>query len=246
MKGKRKGGGRRPLGEEVARARPDVADPATAIREGRVLVEGRIVANPRSLVDRGVSIVVIARKNLRGEAKLEAALGAFDVAVRGRVALDVGAAAGGFTKALLRAGARRVYAVEAGHGQLLGSLRGDARVASLERTNLGELNRTLVPEPVDVITLDLSYLPVARAVGQLERVDIAPGADLLALVKPMFELGMASLPTERFLPEAVRRARTGIGRGPWKVGGWMESPFRGARGAVEFFVHARRWVRGRA
>src|SRR3712207_2459095 len=106
--------------------------------DGRVLVDGFPVRNPRSLVNARARVELVARERLRGEVKLGRALALLHVDVRGRVALDVGAAAGGFTKALLAAGARRVYAVDTGHGQLLGSLRQDPRVVNLERTNLGE------------------------------------------------------------------------------------------------------------
>jgi 23S rRNA (cytidine1920-2'-O)/16S rRNA (cytidine1409-2'-O)-methyltransferase len=199
------------------------------------------VRNPRSLVRAEARVEVVEAHPLRGEVKLDAALEAFAVAVAGRVALDVGAAAGGFTRALLAAGARRVYAVDAGHGQLLGSLRQDDRVVTLERTNLGDLDRGLVPEPVEVITIDVSYLALARAVPQLDRAEIAPGADLVALVKPMFELGLARPPTdEARLREALRRAEAGIEAAGWTVRASIESPIRGGKGAVEFFVHARK------
>src|SRR5439155_15866930 len=122
----------------------------------------------------GVSIVRRRRLRLRGEAKLEAALSVFPVDLRRRAALDVGAAAGGFTRVLLAAGARRVYAVDAGHGQLLGSLRQDPRVVVLESTNLGDLDRKLAPETVDVVTIDVSYLALREAVAQPERIWIVP------------------------------------------------------------------------
>jgi 23S rRNA (cytidine1920-2'-O)/16S rRNA (cytidine1409-2'-O)-methyltransferase len=177
---------------------------------------------------------------LRGEAKLDAALAAFRPPVRGRVALDVGAAAGGFTKALLAAGAARVYAVDVGYGQLLGSLRQDPRVVNLEATNLGELDSRRVPEPVELVTIDLSYLALARAVPQLAQVEIAPGADLIALVKPMFELGLGSPPSDpRELAEAVSRAVDGIEAAGWSVLETLESPIRGSQGAIEYFAHAR-------
>jgi 23S rRNA (cytidine1920-2'-O)/16S rRNA (cytidine1409-2'-O)-methyltransferase len=174
---------------------------------------------------------------LRGEAKLEAALAAFDVGVVGRTALDAGAAAGGFTRVLLRHGARRVYAVDAGHGQLLGSLRQDARVVNLEATNLGELGARLVPEPIDLVTLDLSYLAVARAVPQLDRIELrAP--DLIALVKPQFELGLERPPAAP--AEGLVAAVAGITAAGWRVEDALESPVRGARGAVEFLLWATR------
>lgn len=160
--------------------------------------------------------------------------------VDGRVALDVGAAAGGFTRALLARGARRVYAVDAGHGQLVGSLRADPRVVNLEATNLGVLDRRLIPEPVELVTVDVSYLSLALAVPQLARIELAEDADVVALVKPQFELGLARPPDDpATLAEALDRASAGIEAAGWSVRGRIESPLRGAGGSVEFFVHAR-------
>jgi 23S rRNA (cytidine1920-2'-O)/16S rRNA (cytidine1409-2'-O)-methyltransferase len=181
------------------------------------------------------------RSPLRGEAKLEAALAAFDVAVEDRVALDVGAAAGGFTTVLLRHKAARVYAVDAGFGQLLGSLRQDPRVVNLERTNLGQLDRHLVPEPVALVTVDVSYLSLTEAVPQLDRLQLAPPADLIALVKPMFELQLPQPPEdEPRLSEALERAGRGLEQAGWRVTASIASPVEGRRGAREFLVHARR------
>jgi 23S rRNA (cytidine1920-2'-O)/16S rRNA (cytidine1409-2'-O)-methyltransferase len=227
--------------DQIRQTHPEATDPESLIRSGQVLVDGRIVTNPASLIRLGASMVVVTPKVLRGEVKLQAALDNFQVSVAGRVALDVGASTGGFTRVLLRAGATRCYAVDAGHGQLLGSLRCDSRVVNLESTNLGDLNRRLVPEVIGVITMDLSYLSLAFAVPQLDRIAIADDADLVVLVKPMFELGLPALPEEGVLLEkAVVRAIQGVELGRWKVLGQMESPVRGAGGAIEFFLHARR------
>jgi 23S rRNA (cytidine1920-2'-O)/16S rRNA (cytidine1409-2'-O)-methyltransferase len=175
---------------------------------------------------------------LRGEAKLEAALAAFRVRVEGRTALDAGAAAGGFTRVLLRRGARRVYAVDAGYGQLLGSLRQDPRVVNLERTNLGALDRRLVPEAVELVTLDLSYLALAEAVPQLGRLELASGADLVALVKPQFELHLSRPPADP--RPALDAAARGIECAGWRVADVIDSPVQGTKGAVEFLLWARR------
>lgn len=231
----------RALASELRRAHPELTDPETLIRAGLVLVDGRVVVNPASLVRAGSSIALRRETPLRGRLKLRAALARFELSVEGRVALDLGAAAGGFTRALLEAGASRVYAVDAGYGQLLGSLRQDARVVNLERTNLGEVDSGLVPEPVEVVTIDLSYLPIARAVAQLEGIEIAPDADLVALVKPMFELALASPPTSPSeLARAVEEAQEGIEAAGWRVGEVVESPVTGKRGAIEYFAHALR------
>src|SRR5688500_13810486 len=127
----------------------------------------------------------LKRKELRGSAKLRWALDRFDVDPGGRVCLDVGASTGGFTTVLLERGATRVYAVDAGHGQLLGSLRQDPRVTNLEATNVGDLSTALVGDPIDLVTVDVSYLALSAAVAQLASVDLASGAILLGLVKPM-------------------------------------------------------------
>jgi 23S rRNA (cytidine1920-2'-O)/16S rRNA (cytidine1409-2'-O)-methyltransferase len=212
-----------------------------AIAAGRVRVDGKPVFSPRAWVPESASVTVEPVTELRGVAKLEAAITTFDVRVDGRVALDCGAAAGGFTSVLLRHGARRVYAVDAGFGQLRGELRQDARVVNLERTNLGGLTVTLVPEPLDVVTLDLSYLSLAIAVPELDAVELGEAADLVALVKPMFELGLGRPPDDPDqLREALSLARRGMEQAGWRVLADMESPERGARGAVEYFVHARR------
>jgi 23S rRNA (cytidine1920-2'-O)/16S rRNA (cytidine1409-2'-O)-methyltransferase len=229
-----------PVTELIDRARPG-ADPEGLIAERRVRVDGVVVTNPRSRVRVDAAVRVLPRQRLRGTEKLEAALGLFDVPVEGRVAVDVGAAAGGFTSALLAAGACRVYAVDAGHGQLLGRLRQDPRVVDLEGVNLARLDTALVPEPVDVLVADLSYLPVRRAVGQLERLRFPPGADLLWLVKPTFELGLAAPTTDPdALAAAVRGATRAIAATGWRVLATAESPVRGRRGTTELFVHARR------
>jgi 23S rRNA (cytidine1920-2'-O)/16S rRNA (cytidine1409-2'-O)-methyltransferase len=231
----------RRLVDELARTHPHLDNPEARIRAGEILVDGIVRTNPETLVRIGVSIAVRRDAPLRGELKLDAALAAFALDVRDRVALDVGAAAGGFTRSLLRAGARRVYAVDAGYGQLLGSLRLDPRVVNLERTNLGDLTTALVPECIDFVTIDVSYLALADAVPQLERIELAVSADAVALVKPQFELGLARLPEdEPRLREAVVRARYAFEANGWTVTGVIESPVRGRRGSIEYLVKASR------
>ena len=232
---------RRKLASELARRRHDLPDPVALIEAGRVLVDGAVVSNPASMVSPGSAIVVDDPEPLRGTLKLGPALDRFGVDVAGRVCLDAGASAGGFTSTLLDRGARRVYAVDVGYGQLLGSLRQDERVVSLERTNVADLDGALVPDPVDVVTLDLGYLSLAEGVPQLNGLAFAPGADLVALVKPMFELRLGAPPEDRpTLDDALARATDGVERAGWRVVGSMDSPVRGGGGAAELFLHARR------
>ena len=231
----------RTLREEVERLRPDLEDVDAEIAAGHVLVRGVPTTNPRSRVEAGTSVVVREPKTFRGRVKLGAALDAFEVPVEGRVALDAGASAGGFVQALLEAGARRVYAVEVGFGQLLGSLRQDPRVVNLERTNIGDLDQAVVPDAVEVVTLDLGYLALAVGVPQLNTLHIADDAHLVALVKPVAELGLATPPTdEERLDEARRLAAEAIEDAGWRVAASVPSPIRGSHGAIETFIHARR------
>ena len=235
----------RTLVDEFARTHPELEDPTALIARGDVLVDGIVRTNPASLVRSGAAITLRASPRLRGEVKLRAALAEFRIDVRGRVALDVGAAAGGFTRALLAAGAARVYAVDAGHGQLLGSLRQDARVVNLEATNLADLDRTVIPDVIELVTLDLSYLPLREAAPQLRRVALARDAELVALVKPQFELRLASPPLrEEDLHTAAQSARLGFEEHGWHVLGVIPSPVHGARGSREFLLYGVRQEAG--
>jgi 23S rRNA (cytidine1920-2'-O)/16S rRNA (cytidine1409-2'-O)-methyltransferase len=231
----------RTLRQELARLHPELEDPDAEIAAGHVLVNGVPRTKPETRVAPGTSVVVRRPKPLRGLEKLRAALAAFTVPVAGRVALDAGASTGGFVQGLLEAGARRVYAVDAGHGQLLGSLRQDVRVVNLERTNVGELDRTRIPEPVELVTLDLGNLALATGVPQLNVIGLAPDADLVALVKPMNELGLAAPPLDdASLERARERATGGIERAGWRIVAGIRSPVRGGNGSIELFLHARR------
>jgi 23S rRNA (cytidine1920-2'-O)/16S rRNA (cytidine1409-2'-O)-methyltransferase len=230
----------RRLGDLVAEQDPG-EDPDRLVASGEIEVDGFAVTNPDARVPAGAQVRRRRPASLRGEAKLSAALVAFGIDVTGRVALDVGAAAGGFTRVLLEAGARRVYAVDAGHGQLLGSLRQDPRVVNLEATNVADLTPVLVPESVEVVSIDVSYLSLSAAAAQLDRIRLAPSADLVGLVKPMFELRRATAPVDdASLAAALAAAVAGVEAAGWTVVSSMASPVLGARGARELLLHARR------
>ncbi len=235
-----RGSRRVPLVDLLAKQRPDLDDPGGAITALSVQVDGTIIGNPRAMVRAGASITVKADQPPRGTGKLGHALDRFGVDVSGAVCLDVGASTGGFTRALLDRGAATVYAVDVGHGQLLGSLRADERVVNLERTNVADLDATLVPGPLDVVVVDVSRLSLGDAVAQLtERVPLRPGATLVGLVKPMFELRLGELPTDGSqFDEACARASQAVEGAGWTVLEVVGSAVRGTKGAVEFFVHA--------
>jgi 23S rRNA (cytidine1920-2'-O)/16S rRNA (cytidine1409-2'-O)-methyltransferase len=219
---------------------PALPDPAATIASGHVLVDGAPISNPFARVRADASIRIVRPRPLRGTRKLQGALDALPVDCRGVVALDIGAAAGGFTQALLDAGAARVYAVDAGVGQLRGWLRADHRVVNLEGTNLGSLGPDRIPDPADLVTIDLSYLALAEALPQLHPALLAPGAQLVALVKPTYELHSPTLAADPArVEQAVARAQRAMVRHGWEVGPRVRSSVPGARGAVEVFVSAR-------
>jgi len=218
---------------------PGLDDPDWLIKAGGVLVNGLPADNPQTRVRADAAIQMRRPRILRGTIKLSHALTAFGVRAAGLVALDLGAAAGGFTQALLEAGAARVYAVDVGAGQLRGWLRADPRVINLEQTNLARLDPRLIREPADLLTMDLSYLAVSDAIGQVDRRILAPAAQLIALVKPTFELHSGQLADQPAqVAAAATAAARALGDHGWRVLAQEPSPVLGAKGAVEVFVYA--------
>jgi 23S rRNA (cytidine1920-2'-O)/16S rRNA (cytidine1409-2'-O)-methyltransferase len=180
----------------------------------------------------------------RGGVKLAAALDRFAIDPAGKICLDVGASTGGFSEVLIARGARLVYAVDVGRGQLHPSLRGRRDIVSLEATDARALDPTLVPEPVELVVADVSFislklvLPAAFAL-------CAPAAELVALVKPQFEAGRAQLKKGIVRDENVRQAACAeiarfIAAEGWRVIGAIESPLAGGAGNREFLIGARR------
>lgn len=209
------------------------------IRARRLWVDGQLATNRNAHVCADAALRLREPRKLRGTIKLEHALEVFGISVSRRTCADVGAAAGGFTTALLTAGAARVYAIDTAVGQFIGRLRADPRVVNLEGQNLGALSRRQVPEPIDIITIDLSYLSLASAIPQLEALDIAASADLIALVKPTFELRSGTLAdSDADVTAAVANAEAGIRKDGWTPVHTAPAPRTGRGGAVEVFVHA--------
>jgi 23S rRNA (cytidine1920-2'-O)/16S rRNA (cytidine1409-2'-O)-methyltransferase len=222
---------------------PDVGDPEQMVRRGLILVNDAPVWNPRARVRADASMRLVRVAPLRGTVKLKQVLRTLAVDVTGCLTLDLGAAAGGFTQALLDAGARRVYAVDAGVGQLRGAFRNDSRVINLERTNLSQLSRCLIPDLVDIVTMDLSYLAIADALPQIGDELLAPEALLIALVKPTYELHAATLAARsEDVGLALLEVRRALGDNGWQFLSCASPSIQGAHGAVEMFVLARRMI----
>ncbi len=182
----------------------------------------------------------------RGGVKLAHGLEHFAIDPDKAICLDVGAATGGFTDVLLRRGAARVYAVDVGHGQLAWKLRQDPRVVVLERTNARYITAAQVPDPVALITCDASFIGLATVLPAPLTLT-APGARLVALVKPQFEVGPDRVGKGGVVrdPALHREACDCIAqwleaRPGWTLLGLVESPIRGAEGNREFLIAARR------
>ena len=212
------------------------------ILAGEVEVSGQVVSKPGTLVAAGAPLTLRAAPPYvsRGGDKLAHALDRFHVTVTGRVALDAGASTGGFTDCLLQRGARRVYAVDVGYGQLDWRLRQDARVVVMERVNLRHL--TNLPEPIDLATLDLSFISL-RLVLEPVRALLRPGGEIVALVKPQFEagrgqVGRGGVVRDPTIHAIVLRDLTGWATTHgFDVRGITASPLRGPAGNVEFLAH---------
>jgi 23S rRNA (cytidine1920-2'-O)/16S rRNA (cytidine1409-2'-O)-methyltransferase len=180
----------------------------------------------------------------RGGLKLAAALERFEIDPQGKVCLDVGASTGGFSEVLIARGARLVYAVDVGHGQLHPSLHGRRGIVSLEGTDARALDRRLVPEPVELLVADVSFISLKLVLPAVLTL-CAPAAELVVLVKPQFEAGRAHLKKGIVRDEAVRKAvcvdiERFIAAEDWRVIGSMPSPIAGGEGSREFLIGARR------
>ena len=214
------------------------------ILAGQVLVDGQPAPKAGMAVAETAEIALKAPFPYasRGALKLIEALRRFKVAVPGRVALDAGASTGGFTDVLLREGAERVYAVDVGYGQLALSLREDARVVVLERTNLRYLREGDLPEPVSLFTLDLSFISLHHVMPAVRALR-AESADVIALVKPQFEAGRAFVSKGGVVrdPEVHRRVLSDIATLSADIGlaarGVCPSPILGPSGNREFLMH---------
>ena len=240
----------------MAKTRLDVALVERGLAETRaaaqrLVMAGLVFSNDKRLDKAGLGVAAGTPLEVRGQPhpyvsrgglKLEKALDHFAIPVEGRVALDVGSSTGGFTDCLLQRGAAKVYAVDVGTNQLAWKLRSDPRVVSMEKTNIRDVTRAEIPELVDIIVCDASFiglrtaLPAALALA-------APGAHLAALIKPQFEVGKGRVGKGGIVrepelhQEVVETVEAWLAEQPgWRVMGVTESPITGAEGNKEFLI----------
>ncbi|RAK52313.1 TlyA family RNA methyltransferase [Phenylobacterium deserti] len=218
-----------------------------AIEAGGVVAGGRTVAKPSDSLDEDVVLEAVAAHPWvgRGALKLAHALALWSVTVRDQAVLDVGASTGGFTEVALSAGARRVYAVDVGRGQLHPKLAGDPRVTSLEGTDARDLTPALIPEPPGLIVTDVSFISLEKALPAALRL-ARSGGELVALVKPQFEVGPDGVGKGGVVKDeaaqmgALEAVRAFLEASGWRVLETADSPITGGDGNREFLLWARR------
>ena len=214
------------------------------IMAGDVLVEDQPVSKAGSLVDENARIDLKAapRYASRGGLKLEKALREFAIDLAGKTALDVGASTGGFTDCLLAHGAARVLAVDVGYGQFDWRLRNDPRVWLREKTNIRFLEPDALPEEPHIAVIDVSFISLKIVLPQVKRL-LRPSHEVIALIKPQFEVGkgkvgkggvVRSAAEHDRVIEEIRSAVTELG---YKIHGTVESPLLGPKGNKEFLIY---------
>jgi len=215
------------------------------IMAGLVTVDGKRVEKPGHLVNPSASIELAGPDHpyvSRGGLKLEAALREFSIDATGLTILDVGASTGGFTDCLLQHGAKKVYALDVGYGQLAWSLRNDPRVVVLERTNIRHLPPSKIKESLDAAVIDTSFISLKIVVPATLN-HLGKGSFILALIKPQFEAGKAMVEKGGLIRDEVLQKKivedlaAFFSDAGLSVCGTFESPIKGTKGNREFFIH---------
>lgn len=215
------------------------------LRAGLVLLNGETADRPDRLVEPGVKLELRGSATYvsRGGEKLSAALDVFGLPVRGRACLDVGASTGGFTDVLLQRGAASVIALDVGYGQLAWSIRQDPRVTVLERVNVRHLER--LPSPADLAVIDVSFISLRLVLPAVRQLLLNP-AEVVALVKPQFEVGRGAVGKGGIVHDVEQHRMVLEGltefsrRSGFEVAGETSSPLLGAKGNREFFLYLRK------
>ena len=212
---------------------------------GKVLVAGQVAQKAGDLVADGAEVALREEDHpyvSRGALKLVKGLEHFGLDPAGQVALDVGASTGGFTDVLLRRGAKRVFAIDVGYGQLAWSLRNDPRVVVLERENIRYLEDAKITEPPDLAVCDVSFISLTLVIPRVGELLGPGGKPFLVLVKPQFEVGKGEVGKGGVVRDEAKRrgavakiADFAVASG-WSVEGDVESPITGPAGNVEFLL----------
>ncbi|MCI0487435.1 MAG: TlyA family RNA methyltransferase [Blastocatellia bacterium] len=228
----------RGLAESRARAQAMILAGQVLVRDQRADKPGQLIAPDAEIRIKGESLRYVGRGGL----KLEAALDRFRIAPEGKNCIDVGASTGGFTDCLLQHGAARVWAVDVGRNQLAWRIRSDPRVEVREGVNARNLERESFPVRFDLATVDVSFISLDKILPAVKRV-IADEADVIALIKPQFEVGRGEVGKGGIVTDKMkhRRVLREVRKSAEATGlcalDLMESPVLGAEGNREFLIH---------
>jgi len=219
-------------------------------RAKAMIMAGKVIVNDTKVDKPGAQVKIEDRIMVkeddhpyvsRGGLKLEKALNIFPVSVKDKVCLDIGASTGGFTDCLLKFGAKKVYAVDVGYGQLDWSLRQDERVVVIERTNIRNLTQDQVHEPMDIVVADTSFISLKTVIPSAEKF-MQNGTQILALIKPQFEAGRENVgkggvvkdPAVRI--QVVEEIKSFFATRGYLVNGTVTSPILGPKGNEEYIL----------
>lgn len=217
------------------------------ILEGKVLVNDIKVDKAGTPVDPDASLNVLQKIPYvsRGGLKLETALRSFNIDVDDKIAMDVGASTGGFTDCLLQHGAKKVYAVDVGYGQLAWKLRNNPRVILLEKTNIRYLRKNAVASEIDIATIDVSFISLLKVIPKVSEF-LAPHGEIVALIKPQFEVtrkdvrkgGVVKDEAKRL--EVIYKITKEVKDMGLEVKGVKKSPLIGPKGNIEYFIYLKK------
>jgi 23S rRNA (cytidine1920-2'-O)/16S rRNA (cytidine1409-2'-O)-methyltransferase len=220
----------------------------SAIIAGLILVDGQKIDKSGTKVDETAEIRVLGGTCpyvSRGGLKMDGALESFKMDVNGLVAADIGAGTGGFTDCLLQKGAKKVYALDVGYGQIDWKLRNDKRVIVMERKNAREMSESELGEKVDLVVMDVSFISILKILPAIRNI-LKDGGDVITLVKPQFEAGRSEVPkggvirNKKTHEKVLSKISAGLGELGFKLIGQTLSPITGREGNVEYFMHLKR------
>ncbi|MBI4684926.1 MAG: TlyA family RNA methyltransferase [Nitrospirae bacterium] len=218
------------------------------IMEGKVFING-IPATKAGIMVNQDAVIELKSEDIpyvsRGGLKLEAAIDNFKIDLKDKIAMDVGASTGGFTDCMLKKGVKKVYCIDVGYGQIAWSLRNDPRIILFERTNIRYLEREKIQEMIDIATIDVSFISLNKVVPKVVEF-LREGGEILALVKPQFEVGRGKVGKggivrdEDTRLEAVESVKCDIEAMGLCAIGVFESPVLGQKGNIEYFLYIKR------
>jgi 23S rRNA (cytidine1920-2'-O)/16S rRNA (cytidine1409-2'-O)-methyltransferase len=218
------------------------------IMEGNVLVDGSPVTKAGAMIN-SASLITLKSEDIpyvsRGGLKLKAAIDFFSIGLKDKTAMDVGSSTGGFTDCMLQMGAKKVYCIDVGYGQIAWPLRNDPRVILLERTNIRHLERKKIPDIIDIATIDVSFISLTKVIPKVLEF-LKENGEILALVKPQFEVGKGEVGKGGIVREekkrlaAVASVRAEIETAGLHAVGVFESPVRGQKGNIEYFLYLKK------